>query len=153
MILPVRKETIVLSESSEEVIQKIGYVTGKKRGGQVERPVLFVGNVGSGTFSITRHLSRPENFMPLIQGRFEETSNGCILFLRYTLQFSSRMFVVFWTVTTLLFAVFLWFIMSNAQLALTAMAVLILNVAFSHFNFHRQYKKARQALMEVINAA
>ncbi len=153
MILPVRKETLVLQDTPEEAIDKIRYVTGKRTGGKFqERPVKFVGQVGKSSFNITRFLNRPENFMPMIQGSIEPVARGSILSLKYTLQFSSRMFVIFWTVTALLFAVFLWFIQSNWKLGLFALGFLVLNMVITHVNFQRQFVRSREILMEVLEA-
>ena len=152
MILPVRKETILLQDSPEDVLDKLRYVTGKRKASAIQdRPVKFIGSIGDASFSITRYLSRPENFMPLIQGQIEAVSRGCLLSLRYTLQFSSRMFVIFWTITTLLFAMFLWFIQSNWQFGMAALGVLALNILVTHVNFQRQYRRSREILMEVLD--
>ena len=149
MILPLRKETLVLELSVSEAADRLRYVTGK-RSSKPDRPVIFVGRVDDERFNITRYLSRPENYMPQVEGKFESTSKGSILFLRYTLQFSSRMFVVFWTVTTLMFAMFLWFVQTRWQLAVISLAVLVFNVVFTHISFHRQYRRSREAIMKVL---
>ena len=149
MILPLRKETLVLELSSEEAADRLRYVTAK-RSGKPDRPITFVGRVDPEGFNITRYLSRPENFMPQIEGRFEAAGQGSILYLRYTLQFSSRMFVIFWTVTTLMFALFIWFIYTRWQLGAISLAVLLFNIVFTHISFQRQYKRSRQALLRVL---
>ena len=150
MILPLRRETLVLETDVEEVLDRLRYATGKRQG-KLDRPVVFVGKVTEDGFNITRYLNRAENFMPQIQGSIESSKKGSILFLKYSLQFSSRMFVVFWTITTLMFALFLWYIHTKWQLGAISLAVLIFNVAFTHISFHRQYLRSRKALMRVLD--
>ena len=153
MILPVRKETILLTESPEDFTDRLKYVTGKRKTGDYrERPVKFIGKGEEAGWAITRFVTRPENFMPLVQGKLEHVSRGCLLSIRYTLQFSSRMFVVFWTITTLLFAIFLWFIQSDVRLGLIALGFLLLNIVVTHLNFQRQYRQTRKILMDVIDS-
>ena len=150
MILPLRRETIVLDMDSEDALARVQYATGKRQG-KLDRPVTFVGKVTDTGFNISRYLSRPENFMPQIQGTIESTNQGSILFLKYTLQFSSRMFVIFWTITTLMFALFLWYIHTRWHLGAISLAVLVLNIVFTHISFQRQYRISREALLRVLD--
>lgn len=151
MILPLRKETYVTSIKSDNLIEIISGATGKNRSDISDNgDMLFLGNVKENSFQITRRLDRPENFIPQINGDIESSSTGSIMFLRYTLQFSSKMFVVFWTVTTLMFALFLWFIQTNMKLGLVSLGALVFNILVTHVNFDRQFKKSRKVLMDLL---
>ncbi len=133
------------------MLDRLRSKTGKNRSSINSNPdILFIGGVSENGFQVTRRLDRPENFMPQIKGTIRPIAEGCLLSIRYTLQFSSRMFVVFWTVTTLFFALFLWFIQTDMKLGLIALGALVFNIAITHINFYRQYKKSRIVLIDVL---
>lgn len=152
MILPIVRETVVSAHSADKIKENLRKVIlPGKRIGLAREGYLFTGSIKENAFDITRIISRPENFMPQVQGKIETTSSGCIIFLKYTLQFSSRMFVVFWSLSTLFFALFLWFLQLDVFLGLGAMVAMILNLAITHINFRRKLKTTRQTLYYVIN--
>lgn len=149
MILPVRRETLIIPQEKETVMARLGEnINSGRRSEQGEK--LFTGSLKEGKLQISLQINRPENFIPQINGHFEESTTGCILFLKYTLIFSSRMFVVFWSITAFLFAFFLWFMSSNFWLGLAAACALALNIIVTQANFQRQYKRSREALHGVL---
>ena len=148
MILPLKRETWVFE--SDSVILKDKLKKSLRKPGE-DGSFLFTGRLKDGFFQIVRISNRPENFTPQVEGRFEETSTGCILFLKYTLQFSSLMFFVFWSVTGICFALFLWFIETEFFLGFGSVIALIFNLLVTHVNFHKQLKKTRDVLFEVLN--
>ncbi|MDH5396685.1 MAG: hypothetical protein OEX02_00955 [Cyclobacteriaceae bacterium] len=148
MILPYRKETIVLTKKAEEVLNLLNQSVDHKR---KKDKKVFTGKVQGNTLNLTRITERVENFKPQIKGRIENTSRGSILFLTYTLEFSTRMYVVFWSVTSFFFALVLWFIRNDLFLGLMALGGLILNILVTHVNFYRQLKITRSDLYKVLN--
>ncbi len=152
MILPIRRETVVLVHPPEAVVDRLRAVTKQgRRDGLSTSQGLFMGKISDHAFDITRILDRPENFLPQINGTIEETSSGSILFLKYTLQFSSKMFVTFWSLTSAFFAIFLWFIQSNFWLGLGAVCALAVNLIVTHVNFQRQYLISRKLLHQLLD--
>lgn len=149
MILPVRRETLIIPEQREAVLKRLRANTGAARRSDPDNKT-FMGRVKENQIQISLQVNRPENFIPQISGVFEETSTGCILFLKYTLLFSSRMFVIFWSLTSLFFAIGLWYFNSNFWLAMGATVALAMNIIVTHANFQRQYKRSRQKLHEIL---
>ena len=152
MIVPVVKETIVSPLSAEEVHTRLQTIV--KRGRSTRwnpEEHLFMGKLKPNQFDISRILIRPENFMPRIQGRIEESSKGSILFLRYTLEFSTRMFYIFWSLSALFFALFLWFYETHLYMSIFALVALIANILITHINFHRHKTKSRKLLLSVLD--
>lgn len=151
MILPIVRETRVFSIPPHQIMEALkNNVRKGKRMSHPEASEPFMGTVGQREFNITRILNRPENFMPLVQGRIEDAGEGSIIFIKYTLQFSSRMFVAFWSVTTFFFAIFLWFLQSEPLLGLVSMAAMILNILITHVNFRRQLNITRKLLYQIL---
>ena len=83
---------------------------------------------------------------------YNTESDKRVLFLKYTLEFSTRMFIVFWTVTVSCFAVFLWFLKSEVWLGLLAALVIVINIFISRICFKRQLKRTRKLLLQILES-
>jgi hypothetical protein len=150
--LPNHYETFVLTQSSLETIQKIHKVTTSKvlllnqEGAQYQ----FSGWVRENGFRISLKISRPNNYIPLVIGRIETTSSGCLVFATYKLFPVTKMFLIFWS----LFITMAGVLTSYQYQSLVYLAVAFLILLTVHWitwsNFKIQLKLTRQTLLEVL---
>lgn len=155
-LLPLYEETLVLPFHLEETSRKIRLATRPLEKDveypeTVEERFLFNGWVKENRFRISRKVRHPENFLPIIIGEMEGTSTGSILFIRYRLFFSSALFLVFWSLISLLFCFFLLFIREQYLYGALAGTLGILNYVVATKNFHLQIRSSRQALDKALS--
>jgi hypothetical protein len=110
----------------------------------------FNGRIQETRFLISRKIKSPENFLPLIKGRVEPTRNGSILFLEYSLFFSTRIFLGFWTLLTLGGGSLLLFFKLKSEMGLYLIGFGILQYLLCMFFFHRQVDKTRDLIYRLL---
>lgn len=158
IVLPFKRETIVLPFSAEEVEQKLWLHIFPIRSEAImpmkeDSDFLFNGWIEKRKFSISRKIKNPENFLTLIKGEIEETSLGSLVFVQYSLFFSSNLFLIFWSIVTL-FLTFFFIAFYNILLyALIAFFIGVINYMIALANFNIQVKKSRALLLEILNKA
>jgi len=142
--VPYYFETLVLPFPSEEVFDIINLNTITRHASQEYKDQLFIGSISKRKFRIYERLNRPDNFLPVIRGRIESTSKGCIIFTSYNLLFSTALFLSFWTIVTLF--LFILFLFEFNQILYAALSLLacILNYVFASNQFNRKVKKSRE---------
>lgn len=151
-LLPVRKETIVSPHRQVEVINQLKLLTtppvlSKKD----EAPsAIFVGAILKSTFKISLRINAPDNFLPIIYGKVDQTSIGCIVFLKFKLFFSSLMFLVFWSSVCLLAGVTLIFIAKETFYGCLAFIIGAVNYVVTMTNFNRKVNQSHQVLMRAL---
>ncbi|TRX50412.1 hypothetical protein FNH22_25560 [Fulvivirga sp. M361] len=152
MIFPRKRETVVLPITTDEVLIKLARVTRavslltKKEGPQH----LFNGTITNAQFTLSLRIDYPNNYIPLIKGRFEDSSRGCILFLSYDLFFSSLLFLVFWSVLSVLISLFLFFYAQESTYAFIALSGGLANYVVTLMNFKKQFFQSKQLLLDVL---
>ena len=154
-LLPYFQETLVLPWSMEDTAMRLRALTrpldkGYEYPEEMERGFLFNGWVKKNQFSISRKINHPESCLPLIIGRIEGTSAGSILFVRYRLFASSAMFLIFWSIISLLFGLFFIFAHVNYLYSAVIFGLGILNYIIAVKNFHLQIRSSRKALNEAL---
>ncbi|MFZ1805794.1 MAG: hypothetical protein WAU36_01150 [Cyclobacteriaceae bacterium] len=151
-LLPSHYETFVLNQPSLEAIQKIQKVTTNKvlLQNQEGTQFRFSGWMRENGFRISLKISRPNNYIPLVVGRIETTSSGCIIFVTYTLFPVTKMFLLFWSLFIMLAGFFTSY-QYQSFLYLT-LSFIILGVVHwvTWSNFKIQLKLTRQTLLEVL---
>lgn len=158
-LLPFRSETFVSPLSKEVVQSKLARVTrptlekGHKGGidFRLGTQSLFNGQVGEGTFSISRVLRKGDTFLPLISGKVEPTPRGSLIFLRYSMFPSARLFLLFWTLILLALAVAYSMGLQQVGKGLVCFALSGFNYGLALFFFHRQVRRSRELFLEVIH--
>ncbi len=86
--VPSLTETVVLPHSAPEVVRRL-------EKGMSEQ--LLEGILDNQKFRITAKVFRPTQFQPVINGTIEGTSRGSIIFLRYQLLPSTRLYLLFYS--------------------------------------------------------
>lgn len=152
-ILPRSTETWVVAFSIHEVEERLARATTSKlliQNKIHDKAVKFTGHIQQGRFRISRKVTRPNSFLPLVIGTIDPTSSGCILFLKYKLFPSTRMYLLFW----LSFAMLMGTILSYQYKDIVLMAGIvlimacILGVAWANFNI--QLRLTRSELQNVL---
>lgn len=154
-LFPLKSETLVLPYSAEEVEKKLWHAVFPVKAGEtmpdkIDELFLFNGWVKNRKFKISRRINSPENFLPLMKGNIEETSLGSLLFVRFSLFFSSIFFLVFWSVVTLFLTFFFIYFYDVALYGAIAFFLGIGNYAVTVANFNIQVKKSREVLNKVL---
>lgn len=153
-VLPFKRETIVLPFPAEEAAQKLWlYIlpvyAEALMPDKEDDAFLFNGWIKDRKFSISRKVKSPQNFLPLIKGEIEETSLGSLVFVRYSLFFSSNFFLVFWSAITLFLTFFFIYFYNILLYALIAFVIGIINYVIALANFNIQVKRSRAILDEI----
>ncbi len=154
-LLPYQQETYVLPYAAEEVLNRMRlYTRPIEKGFEYSRTdesrFLFNGIVSGNGFRISRRITRPENFLPLLVGKQEATSVGCLLFVSYRLFFSTTLFLVFWSVVCLLLTLFFLIYHEAWLYASIAFGVGCVQYVIAVKNFNWQVKRSRQLLEKVL---
>lgn len=155
-LLPLHQETFVLPFDGQETFRRMKQVIrpldkNADYPEEVEARFLFNGWIEENRFRISRKIRYPENFLPLMVGRIETTSVGSILFIRYRLFSSAALFLVFWTVISLLLGLFLLILQQEYLYAAVAFGLGIGNYVIATKNFHLQIRSSRETLNEALN--
>lgn len=142
--IPFERETIVLPVSSREVVALIGARTQTEAGDGAGR--IFKGIVKKHSFTITLRSTRAQIMIPQVHGEVDDTSAGCVVFLKYRFFPQTNFFLVFWTVVSLALALLFLGPAANYLYGCLALAFCVANylVAMANFEVHR--KQVRKAL-------
>ncbi|MEL7002792.1 MAG: hypothetical protein AAFN93_08675 [Bacteroidota bacterium] len=150
-LFPYNQETVVLPFEAGEALRLIEKVTGPiSRVITKNNDFLFNGTFRDNTFTISRKVDYPQNYLPLIKGKVETTRHGSILFLEYELFFSSRMFLSLWTILSIMIAAFLVVFQNEYRYATVSLGAGIINYLVSLMNFKKQVKESRSVLFEAL---
>ncbi|MBK6265467.1 hypothetical protein JKA74_10500 [Marivirga sp. S37H4] len=115
-----------------------------------EEVYLFNGKVSNTGFAISQVVQKPDNFLPLIQGKVEGTSKGSLVYIKYRLFPSVKLFLGFWFILMLLFSMIAY---AEGEDMLTVSFPIIMLIAsfwviLSRFN--SGYEKSRKELVRLI---
>ena len=149
-LLPRKRETIVLPFPAQEVYERIWKSVKPVKEGilifdEPDQQFLFNGWVKKDKFSISLKVVRPQNFLPIIVGNIEETSTGSIIFVTYRMFPTSFAFLMFWSVITLLMAIFFGYIERYVFTGIS-IALGISNYAVAVANFKIQVRRSSRVL-------
>jgi hypothetical protein len=151
ILFPIISETLVLPMPPEEVFFRLQKVTRPDAEHPVPEDYRFNGVVENDRFRISRRVDAPENYLPLMAGDVEATSMGCIVFLTYRLFFSSFMFLVFWSIITLLLGVFFLVYPKEIHYALLSFGAGFTNYLLTIINFRRQRRMSREVFLRTLS--
>lgn len=154
-LLPIERETWVLPYSQDEVFRKLWKVTKPvlpetQIPDVPEHTFLFNGWVKQGRFKLSKKILRADNFLPIIYGEVENTSKGSIVFVRYQLFFATIVFLAFWSVVTVLFAVYFYIYEKLYLYSGISMAVGMANYLIAVLNFKKQVELSSKLLREAV---
>ena len=155
-LLPFYQQTIVLPYEASETLWRLQRAIrplekGVEYAEENEIEFLFNGWLKEDSFRISRRVEHPENFLPLMSGRIEGTSVGSILFVRYSMFSSVIMFLIFWSVISLLLSLFFLLVHQETLYAAISLGVGIINYVIATKNFFMQVRSSQKALNKALN--
>lgn len=154
-IFPHHSEILVSSFSCEEVARKIAAVTKRVNymdyGEYSIESYRFNGEIDTKRFRLSLLIKRADSFLPLIHGKIEPTSSGCILFLKYTLFPSSIFFLAFWSIVTVLMAVLFMFYDKQWLYAAACLLAGTGNFVFAWVYFKSKLKQSQMIFHQMLS--
>lgn len=139
----------MLTLSGEEVMQRLRAVTSLHL--ERDREIIFTGWVKDNRFKIAMRHKRPSSYNPLIAGRVESTSQGCILFTHYQLMPNLKMILLFWMMILMLGTIIVSFQYKSLWHLAGGFGFLAFITWIVWSNFRLQRKLVRKRLMEVLS--
>lgn len=142
MIFPSLTETLVLPLAGDEVERRVGEGIENKR---------FLGVIEGTRFRLSPYVIRPPQFQPMIRGRIESSSRGCLVFLRYELMPATRLLLGFVSVGLVVGTGILAIQNSNLlYLVVSLVAIITMRaVALTNIRLHRD--PVRKHLLEILS--
>lgn len=153
-VFPNHTEILVSSLSKSEVLNRLEAVTRDPNflayeAGQ-NQGYFFNGTLQKSGFSISQVIHKADSFLPLIQGKIEDTPSGSILFLNYSLFPGSIFFLAFWSVVTILLALFFGFIAHRYAFATASILLGLGNYIFAWTHFKRKILLSKKIFHELL---
>ena len=152
LLIPDKRETIVLPFEAEEVerqlitfvkpLKNMGAPAIEKKSGKF----FFNGYVKGRKFSISRVIKIPQNFLPLIVGKIEATSMGCIIFIHYRLFNSPILFMSIWIGICIFIAIAFAFVLGKTNYSILALLFAAINYIVALKNFSLQLRRSKEDL-------
>lgn len=151
-LLPGHYETFVLDQTQEQVIKKISAVTTSKVRFQNQKGAKyrFTGWVKENRFRIALKITKPNNYIPLILGKVDPTTNGCLIFVNYQLFPVTKMFLLFWSFFILLAGIISTYQYQSSFYAAVTTLVLGTIHWITWSNFKIQLRLTRKTLLEIL---
>lgn len=150
-LLPSYEETLVLPRNVHDPYQRLAASTSNKPFLQPDEEILlFAGWVKPDRFRISLRTRRPNYFLPLVIGRLEESSTGCILLLRYVLFPTTRVLIQLWTLLVILISAMAGNAYHKPLLGLMGIGMLVLVYLVAWANFRIQLRFTRDTIQRVV---
>lgn len=154
MILwPHKTESLLVSLSGNEIIDRIASVTTMEQISPSKPGVgfLFSGVARTDHFSVSLLLNRPVTFIPRVRGDFEDAASGSVLFLEYSIFPATRLYLIFWTLFTILASVVLYLQYHQPWVAGIVLVVAFVSLWIARANFLFHVRRTRKLLLEVLS--
>lgn len=139
-LLPQETETLIVSHDWDVVLQRLENAStfDALAGGKGLAPLT--GWVKEDRFQLMLRQRRPNGFMPMVEGRIDPTSTGCLLFLNYKLMPMTRMYLVLWISIVFISGILLSVYYDNIFIGLAAAGIIaFMNlIAWANFKIHRK---------------
>lgn len=146
--LPFQSEILVSVLTKDEVLIRLDKVTRNVNFLDLEaRKVdgfLFNGTLSTDSFRVSLVIDKADSFLPLIKGKIEDSGNGTILFLEYSLFPASIFFLVFWSLVTISLFFFFGLIAGKPLYALVSLALGLGNYFFAWSYFKKKTKISQE---------
>jgi hypothetical protein len=150
-IFPYYKQTFVSSYTQEQILERLREFTREEE--KEEKPIRheFNGKIDTNSFQISRVITQPNTFLPMIKGKIEGTKTGSILFITCEMFYSTKILLFIWTVIPLLIFLLTLLFVQGHFYSLLALFFGLFNYIVSVANFHRQRKISMQTLDKILS--
>ena len=150
---PFERETIVLPVNGRRVAALIKEKTQTQA--EEAKGRIFKGIVHESQFTVTLRINRAQILIPQVHGDIEDTSAGCIVFLKYRFFPNTTFFLIFWTVVSFTLALVFLGPADNYLYGCLSLAFCIVNylIALANFDVHLKHiKKALESVLEQLKS-
>jgi len=137
-LLPQKNETLIVAHDWDVVLERLSEVTTGQINYEGTVPKKLAGWIKDDRFQLLIRQRRPNSFAPVVEGKIDPTSTGCLIFLQYRLMPMTRMYLVLWTIIASISGIFLAIYYANFMLGLASICTIALihGIAWGNFNIH-----------------
>jgi hypothetical protein len=137
-LLPQKKETLIVAHDWDVVLQRLTEVTTHQVNYAGSAPKILAGWIKDDRFQLLIRQRRMNSFTPVVEGKIDPTSTGCLIFLHYRLLPVTRMYLILWTIIAFVSGIFLAFYFADILLGLGALGIIALihGIAWANFKIH-----------------
>lgn len=139
-LLPQASETLIVAHEWDVVLQRLTEVTSPPVLRRGDAPGVLAGWLKDDRFQLAIRQRRPNSFMPIVDGKIDPTSSGCLIFLDYKLMPITRMYLLLWTGIALISGIFLSIHYKNIMVGLISLGIIALihGIAWANFRIHQR---------------
>jgi hypothetical protein len=150
-LLPSYHETLVLPKPAVEVCQLLAGATSNRPFLQPDETTLyFNGWVNEKRFRISLRVRRANHYLPLVKGKIESSSSGCILFIDYGLFPTIRLLLTLWTILLILGSLVVYYQTKNFFFLLAGLGIIAVIHGIVWSNFKLQLLPTRDAFLRLL---
>lgn len=152
-LIPRQSETVISPLTPAMVSRRLDSLTASPslRSNRFDKNKLFQGKIGNFSFVLSRKVTQPNNFIPLVNGTIESTSKGSIIFIKYSLFRSSMLFLVFAMGIALIIGLIFILTKSTWLYSITSFALGLASYLVTLLNFNRQVRISHETLLDALN--
>lgn len=150
-LLPSYRETLVLARSGEDTYRRLLVSTSQKPFIQPdESELLFTGWVRPDRLRVSLRNRRPSHFLPLVIGKLEVSSSGCILLLHYRLFPTVGLLIQLWSILIVIGTLMTGYSYRTYTPALFGVLLLLIMYLIAWSNFFLHLRPTREAIRRVV---
>ena len=149
-LLPQKKETLIVAHDWDVVLQRLFDVTTDEVNYAGRTPKILAGWIKDDRFQLLIRQRRMNSFMPVVEGKIDPTSTGCLIFLQYRLMPATRMYLILWTIITFVSGIFLSIYYLNILLGLASVGIIALIHVIAWANFKIHLRPLHDVIFEVL---
>jgi len=149
-LLPQKKETLIVAHDWDVVLQRLLEVTTDEVNYAGRTPKVLAGWIKDDRFQLLIRQRRMNSFMPVVDGKIDPTSTGCLIFLQYRLMPATRMYLILWTIITLASGIFLAIYYLNILPGLASVGIIALIHAIAWANFRIHWRPLHDIIFKVL---
>jgi hypothetical protein len=149
-LLPQKKETLIVAHDWDVVLQRLFDVTTDEVNYAGRTPKVLAGWIKDDRFQLLIRQRRMNSFMPVVEGKIDPTSTGCLIFLHYRLMPVTRMYLILWTIITFVSGIFLSIYYLNILLGLASVGIIALIHVIAWANFKIHLRPLNDVIFEVL---
>jgi hypothetical protein len=149
-LVPSFRETIVLPRSGKEIRERLAAVTSNTVIQEPGDQPWFTGWVLEDRMRLALRANRPGPYAPVAQGKLEETSGGCILFMRFSLLPNMEWMLRFWYAVLLVGGLSFTYVTRQPMAAIAGLMIAVFIYLVVRSNFYLHLKPLRDAIRRAI---
>lgn len=156
---PAQSEILISQLPAEEIFRRLhlavkpaNYQSFRNRSLEQDAAEVFLfnGRVSLTGFAISQVVSKPDNFLPLIQGKIEGASTGSLVYLKFRLFPSVKYFLGFWFLLMFMLSIVSYAEGKNMLTIIAPIIILVASFWVVNARFASAYRKSKKELVRLI---